>query len=274
MVDRRQMNLRTLVKISNIVAGIAIILLIYWVFTFISVQVFGLRIFRENISEIFAMSILGLIALMSGALMINVMFNLTRIAEKHNQDPEVGVYRTSFKWIAAAVLSFPLLFGILFAGDYYTSKKKESMLVNSAKAIVETNIQRSDRMLDYKFDPAWLNETRDTLNFFEKTEKSFPNVSVIVKDSIENDQVFLAFREYADQYDENKVLIQPEKRSFLMKTNAAEREYLNRVFNEGSAEKRFSASDGNYELYYPYTKDGKTIVLYFSDYQRYGKMGS
>jgi len=268
------MNLKTLVKISNVVASIAIVLLIYWVFTFISVQVFGLRIFRQNISEIFAMSVLGIIALMSGALMINVMFNLTRIAEKHNQDAVSEMRRMPLKLIAAIILTFPLLFGLLFAGDYYTSKKKEVMLINSARSVIESNIQKSDRMLNYSFDPAWLNETRDTLNFFEETEKSFPHMSVVLKDSIDGDPVFLAFREYSDSYDDNKELILPDKRSYLLPTNVEEKEYLNKVFDQGLTEQRFSASDGNYELFYPYSKDGKMIVLYFSDYQRYGKMGS
>jgi len=80
------MNLKTLVKLSNVVAAISIVLLIYWVFVFISVEVFGLKIFRENISQTFGMSVLGILALMGGSLMINVMFNLTRIAQKHNQD--------------------------------------------------------------------------------------------------------------------------------------------------------------------------------------------
>ena len=32
------------------------------------------------------MSVLGILALMAGALIINIMFNLTRIAQKHNED--------------------------------------------------------------------------------------------------------------------------------------------------------------------------------------------
>ena len=63
---------------------LSILLLIYWVFVVIAVQVFGFKIFRENISQTFAMSILGIFALMVGSLIINVMFNLTRIAERHN----------------------------------------------------------------------------------------------------------------------------------------------------------------------------------------------
>lgn len=53
-----------------------------------------------------------------------------------------------------------------------------------------------------------------------------------------------------------------------------EREYLNEVFFNESEEVRFSAADGSYELFYPFSKDGKTVVLYFSDYQSYGKIGS
>ena len=79
------MNKRTWVRTSNVIGIIAIVALIYWVFTFIAIQVFGLRVFKENLTEIFSMSILGILALMSGALMLNIMFNLTRIAERHRR---------------------------------------------------------------------------------------------------------------------------------------------------------------------------------------------
>jgi hypothetical protein len=268
------MNLKTLVKLSNIVAFISIVLLIYWVFVFISVEVFGFRIFRENLSQTFGMSVLGILALMGGALMINVMFNLTRIAQKHNQDVHTELKEGTKKWVIALVLSFPIIFGLLFAGDYMTSRKKENMLVQSAKSIIENNSARSDRLLNYEFGDQWLIGTRDTLEFFEKTERNFPNVSVIVKDSVDGSPVFLAFREYSSRVNDKGEAIAPEKRSFLMRTTKLDRDYLNRVFDEGYSEIRFSASDGNYELFYPYVMDNKRIVLYFSDYQRYGKMGS
>ena len=76
------MNAKLLVKISNSIGLISIILLIYWVFTFVLIQVFGLKIFRQHLTESFLMSILGILALMGGALMLNIMFNLTRIAER------------------------------------------------------------------------------------------------------------------------------------------------------------------------------------------------
>jgi len=268
------MNLKLLVKLSNIVAAISIVLLIYWVFVFISIEVFGFKIFRKNISQTFAMSVLGILALMGGSLMINVMFNLTRIAQKHNQDAVVELKNDPKRWILGLIITFPVIFGLLFAGDYMTSRKKQNMLIQSAKSIVETNSGRSEKLLSYEFGNQWLNETRDTLEFFEKTEKNFPNVSVIVRDSVSDAPVFLAFREYNERFNEEKVFIEPAKQSFLMRTTKIDRDYLNKVFDEGYSEIRFSASDGNYELFYPYVKGDKIIVLYFSDYQRYGKMGS
>ena len=114
-------------------------------------------------------------------------------------------------------------------------------------------------------------ETNDILALYSKTDKHFPCVSVIVSDSIDKSKVFLGFRDYYGKLNDT---IQPIKKDFILKTTKVEREYLYKVFFKNLDEVRFSASDGRYELFYPYIKDGKRIVLYFSDYQRYGKIGS
>ena len=74
------MNAKKLVKATNIIGMVAVTLLVYWVFALILIQVFGLKVFREHITEIFLMSILGIFAVMGGTLMLNIMLNLTRIA--------------------------------------------------------------------------------------------------------------------------------------------------------------------------------------------------
>ena len=267
------MNLKSLVKLSNIVALIAIVLLIYWVFVFVSTEVFGLKIFRENISQTFAMSILGIMALMAGSLMINVMFNLTRIAEKHNQDDITEAKAVTKKLGLVFLLSFPLIFGLLFGGDYLTSKKKEAMLIQSAKNVIEnSNADKISKLLNYEFSENWLAETDDTLDVMSKADKYFPQMMVIVKDSIDGSEVFMAFREFSKN--ENGMPKNPLRKDFIFSTTQPERDYLNKVFKDNLGEVRFTASDGNYQLFYPYSKDGKKIVLYFSDFQRYGKFGS
>lgn len=118
------MDSKSLVKLSNSIGIISIVLLVYWVFVFISITVFGLRVFRENLTETFYWSVLGILALMFGSLMINLMFNLTRIAEKHNQD-DLNVSKKTSKrlgWII--LLSFPIVFGLLFVGDFLTTKRR------------------------------------------------------------------------------------------------------------------------------------------------------
>jgi len=220
------------------------------------------------------MSVLGILALMGGSLMINVMFNLTRIAQKHNADVQAESKPAVRKWAILIAASLPLLFVGLILGDYLTSLKKETMLVESAKAVLETNAEKTNRMVTYEFADAWLANTRDSLAFFERTERNFPHVSVIVKDQLDGSPVYLAFRDYGARTNEKGEAIPPEKRDYLMRLSKPDRDYLNKVFDEGISETRFSASDGTYELFYPYFKDGKRMVLHFSDYQRYGKMGS
>jgi len=266
------MNNKSLVKLSNIIGIVSIILLIYWVFVFISITVFGLKVFRENITETFYLSIIGILALMFGALMINVMFNLTRIAEKHNQDKILGSKAYKKGWILV-IVSFPLILGLLLGGDYLTAKKKEKMLIASAKSIIETNREKTKKIVNYSFDKTWIMETCDILSVYSKTDTYFPNVSVIVADSLYDSPVFLSIRHYYRNYrsDDTTQFI---KNDFILRTTKEERAYLNSVFYENAAHIRFCARKGRYELFYPYFEGEKKIVLYFSDYQEYGKIGS
>ncbi|MCL1911341.1 MAG: hypothetical protein FWG13_03965 [Leptospirales bacterium] len=269
------MNSKSLVKLSNIIGIISIILLVYWVFIFIAITVFQLKIFRQNITEIFYMSVLGILALMLGALIINVMFNLTRIAEKHNNDGlNVSGVASKKLWLTFG-LSFPIIFGLLLGGDFLTSKKKEKMLIASAKSIIESNPEKSAKLVNYHFDNRWIIETGDILAVFSKTDSYFPHVTVIANDTLDNAPVFLGFGQYYHSRIENKTQVEKvEKKDYIRATTKEEREYLQKVFQENYKEVRFSASHGKYELFYPYFKDGKKIVLYFSDRQQYGKIGS
>ncbi len=267
------MNPKTLVKISNIIGIISITLLIYWIFVFTTVEIFGLKIFRENITQTFYMSILGIIALMLGALIINIMFNLTRIAQKHNNDNESLSIKKSKIRIVILIASFPIILGLLFGGDYLTSKKKEKLLVQSAESIITDHSKKVEKLANYSFNKKWISETGDILNILSKTDQHFPHISVIVKDSIDDSKLFLGFSNYYGYTSVNDP-IKPKRGEYIFETTKPERVYLKSVFESKSKKIRFSAHDGNYELYFPYIKDNKVIVFYFSDYTQYGKIGS
>ena len=265
------MNPKTLVRLSNIVGTVAIILLIYWVFTFISIEVFGFKVFRENLTDTFYMSVLAILALMLGALILNVMFNLTRIAQKHNKDEAVAPGRFSKKLTWIFLSSFVILFAFLFVGDYLSSKKKERLLIASAESVVRDHSAQVTKLANYSFTKEWILETDDILELISRTDKNFPSISVIAIDTVYNAKVFLDFERY---YHEPNDTLKLEKKTFIHETTAEEREYLNAVFLKENKKIRFTANDGNYELYYPFFSGKKKIVLYFSDYQRYGKIGS
>lgn len=264
------MNNKSLVKLSNIIGISSIILLVYWVFVFISITVFGFKVFRETLTETFYLSVIGILALMFGALIINVMLNLTRIAEKHNQDNLNTSKKATNKLGLIFAASFPIVFGLLYGGDYLTSRNKEMMLIASAKSIIESNSAKSKQLVNYTFDKKWLLATGDILEIFSKTDKHFPNVSVIVADSLDESHVFLGFKDHCRKINDS---IPPIKKDFIQQTTKDEREYLTNVFFKNFDGVRFSAKNGSYELFYPYFKDGKKIVFYFSEYQRYGKIG-
>ena len=287
------MNPKFLIKISNIIGLISIGLLVYWVFTFVLILVFGLKIFRQYMTEIFMLSILGILALMGGALILNIMFNLTRIAERGLEVPET---KTPKKTIYACLALFPLIACILFGGNYLTEQKKQQLLVQSAENMITTEKNRFQLMSNYQFNTAYLKQTSENLKFLSILDPAFADVQVIVPDQIQNNHVFLSFNSslplvsnaeqrtveqaalevveaaQTDQPVAHKISL--DKQDYVRQLSLKEKEYLKSVFEQGNREIKFEADDGNYQLFYPYKDQNKTIVLYFSDRQRYGKLGS
>lgn len=261
------MTPKQLVKISNTIGIIAILLLVYWVFSFVTIEVFGLKVFKKNMTETFYLSVLGILALMAGALIINVMFNLTRIAQKHEEN-EIPT-KSNKKIFLFLILLFPIIATLLYFGDFLTKQKKEKLLIQSAQSIIESNKAKSDKLLNYTFTDNYINQSSDILELYTKTDTYFPDVSIITKDSLDNSSVYLTFDSYSSENPNDT--IPTRKKDYIRKTTKVEREYFETVFSQGNTELRYTSSDGNYELFYPYIKDNKKIILYFSDFQKYGK---
>lgn len=134
------MNNKKIIKWTNKIALSTIILLVYWVFIFIAITVFGLKVFRENITELFYLSILGILGLLIGVVIVNIMFNLTSISESLNKSEHKNVNKKRNKlWTVLIILSFPLILGTLFFGDYRTTKIREQNLIKAAQYSIEKN---------------------------------------------------------------------------------------------------------------------------------------
>ncbi len=265
------MKKKTIVKLTNKISLIAILLLLYWVFIFTVNTVFGFKVFQENITESFYLSVLGILAILGGAVIVNVMYNMTIISEALGQRiEEADVKNKRFdriKWTILFVISFPTIAGLLYLGDLRTSGAKERHLVKSAKYMMKHNKEDLEEIGNYTFDSIYIGKTSTTLKLLSKQDENFPSVFAIVRDSIYGKEHYLRFGGwYYGTFNNDKV-------HYIYSCSSKEREYLRQVFEKKTKKHHFSAHDGNFELYFPIETKDRIFVLYFSDYQRYGKLG-
>lgn len=266
------MNHALIINSTNRVALYATIALFYWVITFLTITVFDLKIFRGHMTETFYLSILGIFAILGGSIVLNVMSNLSRISESITEKDGAsssGV-RPSKAKIYMALGSVPLIVCLLFAGNALSAQKKKELLVSAAEAMVSEYQKELETLASYQFSSAYIEEAAKILAVMEKIDKNFPDAKVILPDVIGGKRVFLAFENRT--YDFSKEAA--EKQEFIYSSSREDRAYLESVFTKGNKEMRFLAAGGNYELYLPVRVGNKFIVLYFSDFQRYGKFGS
>lgn len=267
------MNHDFLIKTTNRVAMYATVALIYWVLIFLTITVFDLKVFRERMTEMFFLSLLGIFAILGGAMILNVMSNLSKISKALSLANAVNPTqaqgsKTRFLFM---ILLFPLIVVVLFVGNTLSAQWRKDLLVRTAESLVSENQSALKTLSDYKFTLDYVKNTENTLNVLNKIDRNFPEVMVIFPDTIDGKSLYLGFsgRRYGDD-NEKRI----EKSMYIYSTSREEREYLEKIFTTQQTDFRFRADKGNYQLYFPTIVGGKKLVLYFSDFQRYGKFGS
>lgn len=262
-----------LIRLSTSIALISILLLVYWTFTFISITVFDFKIFKENITESFFLSILGIFSILGGSLIVNLILNLNKIGEfmalQHTQGETPSSFST--RYVIMFVALFPLIFGVLYFGDMASTAKKKTRLLNAAKQLVESNKKDLEKICNYDFNPDYIEYTESVLSRITREERYFPAAAIVVSDSIDEHETFLEFERQYSSRDESKDI---NKVDFVRKCTQEEKDYLNAVFKTDHSNPRYSAHKGEYELFYPIRMNTGTIVLYLSEHSRYGKLGS
>jgi len=252
------MNNKFWVKLSNIIGIIGIILLIYWVFFFVVNEVVELRVLQRYVAtDTFISSIWGILALIIGSSLVSIMFNLTRIVEKSDDELSKSSKKFSKKWIAIIILGFPVILVLLYGNSYLHSEKNKNILIASVKSVVDNNSSVTDNLTNYSFTKEWINEAKNFLDIYSEIDNRIGATTIIVVDTLENFQVFLGF-----SYDNVVDTIAPKK-DYIRKTTTEERDYLNDIFFNKKDYLRYgyNKSEWKYELFYPYSKNGKTIVL-------------
>lgn len=258
-----------IVKLTNRIGIFSIILLVYWVFTFILITVFDFKVFKENMTNSFYYSILGILALMIGSLIVNVMINMTIIAQRSKiNKTEAIAKKGKLKWLF--LLSFPVIFGLLFLGDLATKSKKERFLKQSAEYSINEFSSSLNTFVNTKFGLSKLEKARDLATLIEGSSINFNRVSIIAEEKVLNRKMFLSYGRHF-YIEKNKNI---DKIEFVLKTDTETKEYLKSVFNGKNKASRFSAHKSKVEMFIPYFVEDKCIVLYFENYSSYGKFGS
>jgi len=258
-----------IVKITNKIALITVFLLIYWVFIFVINTVFEFKVLKENLTQIFFMSIFGIFSILLGATILKIMYNLTAIAEGRARETENKRGMSKIP-IVLFLASLCLITFLLYYADLRTSQKKEEFLVSSAEAVLEDQSDIVERLSDYTFSKEYIENANEDITVLSKVEEKYPNVTVIVRDQIKSNSILLGFNGRSSFSDQQE----PRKTRFILSTSSEERDYLNSVFDGTNNQHRFSSSDGTYEIYFPAKTDKGTAVIHMSQRSRYGKLGS
>ena len=266
------MNHDFLIRATNRVTLYATSALIYWVFIFLIITVFDLRIFRERLTETFFLSLLGIFAILGGSVILSIMSNLSKISQAiSTRQPaavETAAQPRSRLTMVLALLTFPLIGAALFAGNELSTQRKKDFLIRSAEKLVSENQPALAQLANYKFSAEYVHKSEAILGVITKIDKHFPEVMLIAPDAIDGKALFLAFgkRHYSGE--------PLEMSSFIFSASQDERNYLARIFSTKDMGHKFDDAKGKYQLYFPVEIGGKKLVLYFSDDQRYGKLGS
>lgn len=243
-----------IIQLTNRIALITVALLFYWVFIFICSTVFDFKVLRENMSEAFSSSILGIIAILIGAIVLNIMFNLTAIAERKTpHDLAISARKRN-----------------MYFGGLSTAQKKKEQLVGSATALIKEQDEIINQLGDYSFSREYINQTSQSLKVLSRVEEKFPKITIIKEDEMNDKPMLLGFARH-DYLSSKK---KPLKADYILSTSSEEREYLYAVFDGKENDYRFSSNDGQYEIYFPVTTKKGKIVIHMSQYSRYGKLGS
>jgi nitrogen fixation/metabolism regulation signal transduction histidine kinase len=263
------MNSKKMVKLSNTIGFISVLALIYWIIIFITLQVFELKVFKENTTSTFYFSIMGILALMFGALMINIMFNLSRIAER-DKNEDVPANRNK-KGIIAFLASIPLIICFLFLGNFISAKSMENNLKKSADEIINTYYSEIKAISDYSFTKEWINNTAKMIRIMQRIDQNFDNVSLILSDEINGNKMYLTFSGTDVSMDDKYTI---DKVNYINKSTLKEREYLEKVLTKDYNEKYFVSENRYYSLFVPWEEDGKKIIFLFTNRRHYGTLSS
>lgn len=238
-------------------------------------SVFGLKVAGRHATEGFLFVVPLLLALMGGGLVLNVILNLNKIGEHTALRSGAGVIGASglpARFLVVAGLVVVATLALLFGGDHYTRIQKERFLLDDARASVATFSSELNALGPLPWGVDLLANSADVLRLMGKQNKSFPSVSLLIQEPVRGKPLVLQLGNHNKNASGQVTASEDDKVDHVRALSPEERSYLDGVFTRGEQAHRYSANDGDYELFYPVQLgSGRRAVLYFAQNMRYGK---
>lgn len=267
------MKNQTIVQWCNRLAMLAILALLYWVLLFSVNEVFDLRILRERSTTAFGFVVLGILALLAGSLMLNIMFNLTRIAERVEHAALAPASASESKrssprrWLLGFTALTTLSVALMFAGDARTRMLKKDLMLQTAQAISSQNQAALRQFAQQELTANSVNPLAQQLELVRKSTEFVNEVYVLRPEKILGQDNIVAIEHELPPEDKKPF----SSLDLAFKATQQQRTYLNAAFAGQTDAPLYVSRGGRYWLLYPVRLDNKVLVLFLSDEQAYGK---
>ena len=255
------LNPKTIVKLSNSIGLFSILLLIFLVFGFIVSVIFNLQ-FISFRKDYFGISILAVLSLMAGALILNIMFNLSRIASRGEPVAEDNPQKVKrLKWILLS--GFPVVAIALVAGDNYSKEISSKKSLEFAKHL-QAQLAEEEKFGAYEFSKNWIDKSEKNLSFINQLNGRPGNFALIWQDTLNNKKHFFSISEYYENEEDSSAF---EKETFMLHPDNEEAERIEKILNGELKTIQQERNGRNFESLIPFKQNKKTFILQYIEYQ-------
>lgn len=288
------MNHAVMVKWLNRLVVLVLVLLSYVFFIFVFSDIFNLKVFTRTGNNLFGYGVSGLFAVMGAALILNIMLNLSRIADGveqtvYHRNAEQHVATSQHKrwwlWLAGFLLSLVLIGGALLSGDRYTRMIKKRLMMATAAQVIQERSSQFNQIVSLPLtenDTAAVQAISDQLKLVRQIERHVDNIHLLLPARYHGEAVVV-------QLDQHSAIADPiatdatlntsktpsvDVNNMLFSSDMSQRQWLQRVFAGQETAPRYSYENDNYELFYPVKLHAGWVVFYFTDRHAYGKVSS
>jgi hypothetical protein len=203
---------------------------------------------------------------MFGSVMLNLTLTISRVAERLAPNAtgraagQTGSSGFRPKRVIGIFIAVLVAIGVI---DHLAVRRIEAELTERANQSTTRFANAIEKMANYRYEEGWISDTSRHLALMER-QGSYSNVSLILRDAINEQAVYLTFRAGTSTSDDEA---EPRIRHALQAT-AEELAYLDGVFDSGNMVARFWARSERYEVLLPVKAGGRVVVLRFGDDDR------